>query len=129
MRRQRSAPQGCADLVATRLGSAIMMPRLLQPKRRWRSPRPRTTPSPSASATLSLAQAWLWNNDWAQSAAAHAQAVAHLRQTDRIDLLAMALAELGITSLEWSPTTPLLRWTKRLRCITRSTTPDVTLSP
>ncbi len=48
-----------------------------------------------------VGQAWLWNNNWAPSAAAHARAVAHFRQTDRIDLLALALAELG-SALLWS---------------------------
>ena len=46
-----------------------------------------------------VAQAWLWHADWAQSAAAHAQAVAHFRQTDRINLLAMALADWGCALL------------------------------
>ncbi len=49
---------------------------------------------------FTVAQAWLWKNDWAQSAAAHAQAVAHVRQADRDDVLAIVLADLG-ASLLW----------------------------
>jgi predicted ATPase/DNA-binding CsgD family transcriptional regulator len=48
---------------------------------------------------LAVAEALLWQNSWAQSAAAHAQAVASLRQTDRHDLLAIALADLGAALL------------------------------
>jgi predicted ATPase/DNA-binding CsgD family transcriptional regulator len=52
-------------------------------------------------AHWALAAAWHWNNDWAQSAAAHAQAVMHLRPADRSDLLAGALAGLG-DALHWA---------------------------
>jgi non-specific serine/threonine protein kinase len=53
-----------------------------------------------ARAQFAVAQAWFWHNNWGESAAAHAQTVTYLRQTGRIDLLAIALVEFG-SSLLW----------------------------